>query len=324
MEISRVQTFLSEDWKAVQDLFKGALHSDASLMNETNTYLVSNEGKMLRPLLSLLVSRACGNVTDESIRVAAASELLHNATLLHDDVLDQSSSRRGAPTVMSLLGSKASVLAGDFWLVKAVETILGCRRRSKALLGMFSRTVRDLVEGEMFQMEKAESADTTGKDYLDIIYLKTASLFETVCSAAALTSGASRGIGRAVAEYGKNLGMAFQIKDDILDYDGASLGKPVGTDLREGKITLPLLESLDRVETGEQAEIRQLVREIPRQDSNVAKVAAFVKSHNGTALAAAKLQEYVQKAKESLKPLEDSQAKDWLVKLADYCAYRTL
>ena len=324
MEISRVQTFLSEDWKAVQDLFKGALHSDASLMNETNTYLVSNEGKMLRPLLSLLVSRACGNVTDESIRVAAASELLHNATLLHDDVLDQSASRRGVPTVMSLLGSKASVLAGDFWLVKAVETILDCRRHSKELLRMFSGTVSDLVEGEMLQMEKAGKADTSLMDYHDIIFLKTASLFKTICSAAALTAGASSRIENALMNFGIQLGMAFQIKDDILDYDGDALGKPVGTDLREGKITLPLLKALEEQEPRKQASIRRMVYEIPQKDGNVAKVADFVKENDGTALAAVTLQEYVQRAKECLGPLPESQAKDWLMKMADYCEYRTI
>ena len=324
MDFAQVQTFLADDWFSVQDLFKGALYSDATLMNETNTYLVSNEGKMLRPMLSLLVSKACGNVTDESKRVAAASELLHNATLLHDDVLDQSSRRRGVPTVMSMLGSKASVLAGDFWLVMAVDTILGCRRHTKTLLGMFSHTVKDLVDGEMFQMEKAESADTTRMDYEDMIYLKTATLFETICCAAAITAGAPRRVGNAVREYGRNLGMAFQIKDDILDYDGADLGKPVGTDLREGKITLPLLEALDGVEPKRQAEVRRMVKEIPEKEGNVAKVADFVKARNGTALAAVTLQGYVNRAKDALEPLDWSPAKDWLLKMADYCAYRTI
>ena len=324
MDFAQVQTFLADDWIDVQDLFKEALHSDANLINETNTYLVSNEGKMLRPMLSLLVSKACGNVTEESKRVAAASELLHNATLLHDDVLGQSSRRRGVPTVMSLLGSKASVLAGDFWLVMAVDTILRCRKHSKTLLGMFAHTVKELVDGEMLQMEKAESADTTRIDYEDIIYSKTASLFETICAAAAITAGAPGGIEDAVQGYGRYLGMAFQIKDDMLDYEGAALGKPVGTDLREGKITLPLLEALERAKPERQAEIRQMVREIPQKEGNVAKVAEFVKGRNGTALAAAVLQDYVQKAKDCLEPLAWSPAKDWLLKLADYCAYRTI
>lgn len=324
MAIPEIIAFLQPALERVSALIDGALRSDIGLLDATNRQLREHPGKMMRPILSLLAGGAAGKVNADTERFAAAVELLHNATLLHDDVLDQSASRRGVPTVMSLLGSKASVLAGDFWLVKAVETILDCRRHSKELLRMFSGTVSDLVEGEMLQMEKAGKADTSLMDYHDIIFLKTASLFKTICSAAALTAGASSRIENALMNFGIQLGMAFQIKDDILDYDGDALGKPVGTDLREGKITLPLLKALEKQEPSKQASIRRMVYEIPQKDGNVAKVADFVKENDGTALAAVTLQEYVQRAKECLGPLPESQAKDWLMKLADYCEYRTI
>lgn len=324
MDIGRIRQFLGEDWTKAEALFREELHSEVDLLDRTNAYILANRGKMLRPALSLLVSRACGKVTEESVKVAAASELLHNATLLHDDVLDDGSQRRGAPTVASLIGSKPSVLIGDFWLVKAMKTVLDCRRHTRQMADLFSRTVLDLVEGEMLQMEKAAGGDTTEEDYLRIIYYKTASLFQTACQSAALSADAPQELADAVREYGRLLGLAFQIKDDILDYQGDALGKPVGADLRERKITLPLLGALKKMDAIQAAGVRQMVCEIPFREENCGIVAGLVKELDGAGYAARRLEEYVAGAKEALRPLPESEEKELLFRIADYCAYRTI
>ena len=324
MGIKGIQEFLGEDWSKVEALLKGSLHSSVELLDRTNAHLSSNEGKMLRPALSLLVSKACGTMNDDCIRVAAASELLHNATLLHDDVLDDSSVRRGAPTVLSTLGAKPSVLIGDFWLARAMDLVLRCEKHSREILTCFSDTVQDLVEGEMLQMTKAESGDTTEEDYLRIIYLKTASLFETVCTGAAIASGSDSDSAAAVKEYGRLLGMAFQIKDDILDYEGEALGKPTGTDLKEGKITLPLRGAFKKMDDRKEKEIRRMVSAFPQQPEGCREISATVKAMDGTGYAGLRLEEYVSQAKEAVGVLPDSPAKSCLLELADYCRYRKI
>ena len=324
MTVGQIQAFLGEDWKRVQTLLKESLRSDVELLDRTNASLLDNGGKMLRPMLSLLVSKVCGGINDECVRVAAASELLHNATLLHDDVLDDGRCRRGMPTVLSTLGAKPSVLIGDFWLVKTMTTVLHCGPHSTQVSDLFSKTEQDLVEGELLQMAKAASGDTSEDDYLRIIYLKTASLFQTVCAAAALAADASEQEAQAVTEYGKLLGMAFQIKDDILDYEGDSIGKPVGADLKEGKITLPLLGALSKVDAERESEIRKVVSAVPQQPGVFATVSEMVRKLDGTGYAHLKLQEYVKQAKEALATLPDTQARNYLLQLADYCTYRAI
>ena len=323
MAVKEIQEFLGEDWSKVEALLKESLHSRVEVLDRTNAFLSSNGGKMLRPMLSLLVSKACGVVNDDCIRVAAASELLHNATLLHDDVLDDSYCRRGSPTVLSTLGAKPSVLIGDFWLARAMALVLGCEARSKEILACFSKTVQDLVEGEMLQMDKARSGDTTEDDYLSIIYLKTASLFQAVCSGAAMAAGSDAGSAAAAAEYGRLLGMAFQIKDDILDYEGESLGKPTGADLKEGKITMPLLGAFRRMDSRREKEIRKMVSAIP-QAGECKEISDLVKKLDGAGYAGGRLEEYIRQAKDAAGALPASQAKDCLMELADYCAYRQI
>ena len=324
MTVSEIQAFLGEDWKRVQALLRESLRSDVEVLDRTNSSLLDNGGKMLRPLLSLLVSKACGGVNEEGVRVAAAAELLHNATLLHDDVLDDGWCRRGAPTVLSTLGAKSSVLIGDFWLVKTMTTELHCGEHFSQVSDLFSQTEQDLVEGELLQMAKAASGDSTEEDYMRIIYLKTASLFQTVCASAALAANASESDAKSVTEYGRLLGMAFQIKDDILDYEGGSLGKPTGVDLKEGKITLPLLGALGKVDKEREGEIRKMVSALPQQPENCVSVAELVKELDGTGYARRTLDDFISRAKEAICALPETQAKNYLLQIADYCAYRQI
>ena len=257
--------------------------------------------------------------------MAAASEMLHNATLLHDDVADDSSSRRGAPTVKSLLGDRASVLLGDFWLVRAVELILHTPSCKDQGIFIFAKTLSDLAEGEMLQLEKAGSADTTESDYLRIIYNKTASLFEAAAVTGALSAKAPEAYREAIRTYAVNLGLAFQIRDDMFDYaDDEGIGKPVGIDLKEQKITLPLLGALATVPAEEASRIRDRVRNIGQHPEDVEEIRTWVRNSGGMAYAARKLEEYIDRACTALETLPASEAREWLFKLAHYTAERNV
>ena len=325
MTLEEVKTFLGKDWTDTDSLIRSSLKSDIELLDSTNTAILSHSGKQLRPLISLLVARACsgGVANEDSIRFAAASELLHNATLLHDDVADRSSQRRGFPTVMSLLGGSASVLIGDYWLVKAMENILSSSAHGGEVIRIFSKTLSSLAEGEMLQLQKASSGDTNEDDYMRIIYSKTASLFESASISAAISVNASQDRIEAVRSYAVSLGIAFQIKDDIFDYsDGQDIGKPVGIDLEEQKITLPLLGALKSVSDEEAASVRKKIVDIQEHPEYKDGVREFVIRNGGVEYAISVLDEYVAKAISALSSLPNSKEKEYLVKIAGFTAYR--
>lgn len=321
MSRTDVLAFLGEDWNAVQTIIADALRSDVGLLNIVNSEILAHSGKMLRPMVTLLMAGACGSINHDSHLFAAAAELLHNATLLHDDVADESDTRRGMPTMRSRLGPSRAVLLGDFWLAKAVDVILGAKS-ADSVRSIFSKTLSDLAEGEMLQLEKSGTADTTEADYLRIIHCKTASLFETAGLSGAISAGAPKEFVDAAGEYSRALGTAFQIKDDILDYTGdGSLGKPVGIDLLEKKITLPLLCAMK--DSPREAEIRKAVLKIDSHPENYEEISKFVAERGGAEAAAVVLNEYVEKAVKALHTLPPSRYTDYLEEIARYNAFRT-
>ena len=356
MEISKVREYLGEDWTAVQSLIAGALSSDIELLNSVNASILGNAGKQLRPMISLLVARAClgavnssecsdalkngepsgasepgpgGEKTPMDIarRYAAAAELLHNATLLHDDVADDSDFRRGKPTVRSILGPSSSVLVGDFWLVKAIGLILGeegSQKCDERVVRLFSRTLSLLAEGEMLQLQKAQTADTTYEDYLRIIYSKTASLFEAAAVSSALAVNAREEIVESVRNYAVYLGYAFQIKDDILDYCGtSSVGKPLGVDIAEQKITLPLLGAMANAPAKE-SYLRSLIKGVVERPSNRDEILRLVVDNRGIEYSVKYLEAFVGKAVEALSPLSPSRDRELLEALARFTAQRVV
>ena len=326
MDLKSVREYLGADWTAVQERIDSSLKSDIALLNATNSSILSNSGKQIRPLLSLLIARACSpeGVTDATIRYASASELLHNATLLHDDVADNSEQRRGVPTIMSLMGPSVSVLVGDYWLVKAMELILGSAEGDHEVIKIFSKTLSDLAEGEMLQLQKARSGDTSEQDYLRIIYSKTASLFEAACLSAAISVKASQEYEKAAKDYAVALGLAFQIKDDILDYSGTeSVGKPLGVDILEQKITMPLLGAIANA-PAEEARIRGLVKNIVDHPEYRDDIVTFVKENRGLEYAVDQLDKYVSMAIEALSVFPQSKERELLEKLAYFTAKRVM
>jgi octaprenyl-diphosphate synthase len=325
MDIKKVREFVGADWQAVQERISGSLHSDISLLDMTNASILSNSGKQMRPLLTVLFARECsgGTTTDATVRYASAAELLHNATLLHDDVADDSAQRRGVPTIMSLMGPSVAVLIGDYWLVKALDLILSDASSDTVVLKIFSKTLSALAEGELLQLQKAQNGDTVEEDYLRIIYNKTASLFEAACVSGVLSVSAPGQYEVAAREYAVALGNAFQIQDDILDYDGTdSVGKPLGVDVLEQKITIPLLGALSNVSEQEQERVRAMVNDIVDHPEHRDEIVTFVKENGGLEYSRMRLDEYVEKAVRALDVLPDSQEKAFLVELAYFTAKR--
>lgn len=325
MDFSSIKDFLKEDLDKVNKLMATSLSTDIELLDKTNRAILSHNGKQVRPVLALLVARACsrGFTTDDTIKYAAAVELLHNATLLHDDVADDSPVRRGAPTVMSILGGRASVLLGDYWLVKGMENILASRNSSDKVIRIFASTLTDLAEGELLQLQKAETGDTLEKDYYRIIYDKTASLFVASAAAGAISVSATEEKMSAARTYAKCLGVAFQIKDDIFDYEeNAEIGKPVGLDLKEKKITLPLLGALSKAGEERGREIRRKLCRIDDHPEYGSEIIEFVKSEGGIEYARKRLYEYVDNARIALRPFGNMQEVEMLGEIAEFTADR--
>lgn len=327
MDIKAIQEYLGDGWLAVKDKIVSALSSDIELLNFTNASILSHSGKQLRPMLSLLIARACSDrpTSEATVNYAAASELLHNATLLHDDVADGSEKRRGVPTIMSLMGPSVSVLLGDYWLVKAMESILETDDGTAHVIKIFAKTLSDLAEGEMLQLQKSQQGDTDEADYLRIIYSKTASLFEAACVSAAISVGASEEYIEASRRYAVALGLAFQIKDDILDYSGTdAVGKPLGADILEQKITMPLLGALYNVEPAVAENVRKMISDIVGHPEYRDPIVDFVKENGGLEYAVSRLDSFVEEAVAALSVFPESKAKDSLVELAYFTARRTL
>ena len=324
MDIREIKAYLATPMAEVAALADESLRSDISLLDATNRSLLGSGGKRLRPILSLLSAGACGGIRPDSIRFAVASELIHNSTLLHDDVVDGAPERRGKPTVMSLLNGPASVLVGDYWLVKALRCILDAEEHSEHVIRLFSKTLSDLAEGELLQMQRSSNADASREDYFRIIYSKTASLFEASVLAGAVSAGAPEEWTAALAAYARNLGIAFQVKDDILDYiGGEELGKPVGIDLLEQKVTLPLLCALEKVSAEEASAVRKTVSRIADKPELAAGVRDFVLAHDGVAAAAAEMDRFIGDAVFSLEELPSSVEKSYLAELARFVGERT-
>ena len=320
--MNEIKAYLQPQLQQVESVIEDALRSDVSLLDATNRSLRDNPGKMMRPSLALLCAAAVGTPNQDTIKFAAAAELLHNATLLHDDVVDCAQQRRGRPTVASFLNPHASVLIGDFWLVKAVKTILEASCNTGRVTRIFAATLGHLAQGELLQMEKAVKGDTTQQDYERIIYCKTASLFEASALSAAISVNAPQEYVKALGEFARLLGMAFQVKDDWMDYAAGepALGKPVGIDLKEQKITQPLLSALEGAEN--EADIRDKVVRIADSPELCREVLEFVKSRRKKKKSALKVDHFIEMAIGQLDFLPEGPARNRLVTIARYVGER--
>jgi octaprenyl-diphosphate synthase len=313
--MEKYTALLGSLWPEFKETLRAQLSTDIPLLEDIDERLLGNAGKMLRPILALLFARAAGAAdTADSVHVAAASEILHNATLLHDDVADGSALRRGTPTLYSLMGAGPAVMVGDFWLASAVRCIMDISVRDR-IIPLYASVLRLLSEGQLLELAKSQTPDGDEEDYLRIIYCKTASLFETTCQSAAIAAKATDERTEAAASYGKALGMAFQIRDDIFDYgDAGAVGKPVGIDLTEGKITLPLIGALKHSSISAEA--------LLAQGSGFEAIRSFVLENGGLDYARERMDDYIAQAGEALGHFPESPYRDALAEIAEFVGKR--
>ncbi|WP_100643726.1 octaprenyl diphosphate synthase [Alteromonas facilis] len=259
MDKNAIQQLAESDMLAVNKLIQQQVSSDVALINQLGFYIVNSGGKRLRPLLTVISARALNIKDDSHVALAAIIEFIHTATLLHDDVVDESTMRRGRETANELFGNQASVLVGDFLYSRAFQMMVSLQRMR--VMDILSDATNRIAQGEVMQLMNCNDPDTTEERYLDVIYSKTARLFEAATQLAAVLTEQSDAIEQAMQNYGRHLGTAFQLIDDVLDYDAdaATMGKNVGDDLAEGKPTLPLLYAMWNAQTDDAALIRSAI-----------------------------------------------------------------
>lgn len=298
-----------------------AMSSDNAMLRRISEHLKQSRGKQLRPLLVLLSAALCGKVSNHTISSAVSLELLHTASLIHDDVVDDATERRSQASVKALWNNKVAILAGDFYLSRVLQTISSVPYLE--IIQSIGQLGATLSEGEIEQLSFSKDFSANQEAYFQIIKKKTASLFATCTYAGAITSGASAEIAEKLRFFGGCLGVAFQIKDDIFDYfENNKLGKPIGNDLAEGKLTLPLIYALS-VESEQSLHYRQLLSASTKLSSElVTEIYTFAIEQGGIAYAESKMEEYRQKALDQLSDFEDNELKQSLIKLLDYCIRR--
>lgn len=312
---------VADDFSAVDEIIKKQLTSRVPLVSTISDYITSSGGKRLRPLLVLLAGKALGHQSDDLRLLAATIELLHTSTLLHDDVVDMSGMRRGRSTANALWGNAPSVLVGDFLYSRSFEMMV--ELGSMPVMQILSRATRVIAEGEVLQLSRVRDASTTEDVYMDVIRGKTAMLFEASTHSAAALAQASDAQREALRMFGDHLGVAFQLVDDLLDYEGdaEALGKNVGDDLAEGKPTLPLIYTM-REGTAEQAAlVRQAIQKGGLED--LEQIRAAVEASGALKYTAALAQDYVKRAIECLEVLPASEYRDALVELSQFAVART-
>ncbi len=312
---------VAEPLKEFRRQFREAMRSRVWLLDTVVQYLLRRKGKQIRPTLVLLSAELAGGITTRTYRAATLVELLHTATLVHDDVVDESDSRRGVPSVNALWKNKVGVLLGDYLLSRGL--LLALDDGDYDLLHVVSDAVRRMSEGELLQIEKARTLDITEESYFQIISDKTASLLAACMASGAASAGADdETVARAKA-IGETLGLAFQIRDDLFDYDAVDVGKPVGLDLQERKMTLPLILALGRTEPGERKRIRRIVRKRKKSRADVAEVLRFVEASGGLAAARERMESLAADAADALRAFPPSEAREALVGLCAYVVARS-
>lgn len=310
------------DLEQFEHHFDRLLHSDIPLADQVVQYIARYRGKRLRPILTFLCARLHGKANSTTLQSGIVVELLHTATLVHDDVVDDSDRRRGMPTVNNMWNNKISVLVGDYLFSKTLTALV--ELQDSEALTIFSQTAQEITEGELLQIERANDFDLAQQTYFELIEKKTASLFCASCELGTLSVDGLPENRRRMREFGKSLGLAFQIQDDVLDYigDRDKLGKPTGNDIRENKITLPLIHAFSRAEEGEKQSILDLFRSGKITDIEVERVVDFARRLGGVDYARRVAADFAQSAKRLLQAYPPSDNRETLERLVDFAILR--
>ena len=319
--VERMQDLVAADLAAVEHLLATRAASPVSIIPDLSGYIVSAGGKRLRPLITLIAANAVGKANAATHALAAAVEFIHTATLLHDDVVDESALRRGKPAAKAVWGNKASILVGDFLFARAFNLLV--ETNSLEILNRLATASTVIAEGEVRQLAAMAARDLPTEEYLAIVEAKTGALFEAAAETGALsTTGA--GYAAALATYGKNLGLAFQIIDDALDYGGTTsvIGKSVGDDFREGKITLPVIIARRRGSDEDRAFWDRALDPETQEDSDLAHAVHLIRATGAAEATVQEAEAYAALAKGALRTLPASQYRDALEDLADFCVSR--
>lgn len=321
MSFDTAKALTTNDMEAVNAVILDRLKSDVVLINQVGHYIIGAGGKRLRPMLAVLTANALGYQGDKHHLLAAIIEFIHTATLLHDDVVDESDMRRGRETANNLFGNQASVLVGDFLYTRSFEMM--CELDSMDLMNIMSNTTRVIAEGEVLQLMNCNDPDTTEAAYMDVIYFKTGKLFEAAGRAGALVAGADKETQEVFGEYAKQLGVAFQLVDDLLDYEGdaAEIGKNVGDDLAEGKPTLPLIYAMKNASEAEANVIREAIENggIDKID----EITQTIRSCGALDYTRNFAQSAAESAKQALTGMPENEFVTALKDLADFSVART-
>jgi octaprenyl-diphosphate synthase len=321
LSLKEISSPIKSELERFDEIFKSSLRSNVGLVDLVARYIIRQKGKKIRPLLVMLSAKISGGVTDRTYRGATLVELLHTATLIHDDVVDDANKRRGMWSINALFKNKVAVLMGDYLLSRGL--MISVDGKDYDFLGVTTNAVKRMSEGELLQIQKTRKLDIDEETYFKVISDKTASLLETCCSIGAMSTTDNKDYIEAMRNFGHSLGMSFQIRDDILDYEGKSnlIGKPVGGDIKEKKITLPLIYSLNNVSTSESARIKKILKN-GNDKTKIKDIMQFVHENNGIDYALKVAQKYSDEAKNSLNIFPDSQIKLSLQALVDFVTAR--
>ncbi len=319
--VEEIKKPIAEEMKLFEKKFYESMKSPVPLLDKVTQFIVTTKGKQMRPMFVFLCAKLLGEVNEKTYRGASMIELIHTATLVHDDVVDESLKRRNFFSINALWKNKIAVLVGDYLLSKSV--LLSTDNKEYDLLSVISRTIREMSEGELLQLEKARKLDITEDVYYEIIRQKTATLIAACCEIGALSVGANEEMALKFQTFGTHVGMAFQIKDDLFDYLSSNvIGKPVGIDIKEQKMTLPLIYSLRTASESDQKYYLQTIRRYNNHPKRVKELIEFVKTSGGLSYAMEVMKEYQEKAKNILQEFPDSDAKSSLNLMLDYVIER--
>jgi len=307
--------------KLFEQKFYESMQSKVPLLDKVTRFIVTTKGKQMRPMFVFLCAKLVGEITEKTYRGASMIELIHTATLVHDDVVDESFKRRNFFSINALWKNKIAVLVGDYLLSKSV--LLSTDHKDYDLLGVISRTIREMSEGELLQLEKARKLDITEEVYYEIIRQKTATLIAACCEIGVLSNNADEALAKKMMDFGTYTGMAFQIKDDLFDYLSSNfIGKPVGIDIKEQKMTLPLIYTLKNASEKDKKYYFNTIKRYNNDQKRVKELIDFVKNSGGMDYAIKVMKDFQQKAKDILNEFPDSEPRKSLHSMLDYVIER--
>jgi octaprenyl-diphosphate synthase len=319
--LDKIKAPIAEDMKQFEKYFRSSMRSSVPLLNIITNYVLRRKGKQMRPMFVFLSARLYGNLSDATYVAASLIELLHTATLVHDDVVDNSFERRGFFSIRALWKSKIAVLLGDYLLARGL--LLSVEHKAFDLLELVSEAVKEISEGELLQIQKSWRLNINEEEYFNIIRMKTATLI------AACTACGCKSVGQPDEEvdrmksFGEKVGIAFQIKDDLFDYqNNGTIGKPIGNDIQEKKLTLPLIYALEKADKKRRRTILRTLRDGKKSSKQIKEVIDFVKQSGGVEYSEGKMMLYRDQATALLSDLPDSQARRSLLDLVDYTVLR--